>query len=84
LKTGSLARRFLILKLQRNIVGKFSYVVNRRSPYFSTLVQMTSYMLYRMSEIFNEFLKHGRKLIGKVKILYDVNKLNMVTSEKEL
>ena len=83
-KMGSLARRFLIPKLQRNIVERFSYVINRRSSYFSIPIQTTSYTLWSIYNSIKKLIKHGIIILIEEEIEHNGNKLNMVTSDNEI
>lgn len=81
---GSLARRFLIPKLQRNIVERFSDIINRRSSYFSIPIQTTSYTLWSIYNSIKKVVKHGTIILMEGGIEHDGNKLNMVTSENKI
>jgi RNA-directed DNA polymerase len=83
-KMGTLARRFLIPKLLRIIVERFSDIINRWSSYFSIPIQMTSYMLWSRSNKMNKLIKLDIISLIEKENDHNGNKPNTVTSENGL
>lgn len=84
MKTGSLARRFFIPKLLKHLIGIFIDVVNRRSPYVSIPVQMTSYTLCIENKLLILKWKSRKYENSNKNILHNQNRFNVVTSERDL